>query len=365
MEAKRKKRTKSSSPIKIFIIVFILSLPFFWGINLLEKNLSDFFFWYKISQNPQIFTAQIALEEKLQEMKPIRNREIPDLEIEAKSTISVLVNGKDKEKVLFEKESNQKLPIASLTKLMTVWVVLEHYDLSKEITISKLAANQYGDIRKLEEGKTFPAEYFLYPLLMESSNGAAFALANDYEGMTERNFVELMNREAEKIGLNDTFFDNPTGLDPQESKTEMNYSTANDLVKFTKKLLEKPLISRAEQGERRNFVSSLWEILSLPRYSLYGPEVINTNRFLLKEDKSSSLAFTEVQALDGSTDWQDRTIGGKTGYTGEAGGCLLLVIKAPKAQGFLINIILGANGKENRFEEMKKLVDWLKIAYKW
>ncbi|PIV44907.1 MAG: hypothetical protein COS25_02720, partial [Candidatus Nealsonbacteria bacterium CG02_land_8_20_14_3_00_37_10] len=268
-----------------------------------------------------------------------------------KSTISVLVDGKDKEKVLFEKESNQKLPIASLTKLMTAWVVLEHYyDLSKEITISKLAANQYGDIRKLEEGKTFPAEYFLYPLLMESSNGAAFALANDYEGMTERDFVQLMSRETEKIGLNDTFFDNPTGLDPQESKTEMNYSTANDLVKFTKKLLEKPLI---------------WEILSLPRYSLYGPELINTNGFLFKEDKSSSLPFAAARVLDGSADWQDRIIGGKTGYTGEAGGCLLLVIKAPKAQGFLINIILGANGKENRFEEMKKLVDWLKVAYKW
>ena len=324
--------------IKIFLIALILSLPIFWGINILEKELRDFFYWREITENPQLLAAQanqLALEQKLRDLKPFRNRSVPDLEIEAKSTISVLVDGKDKEKVLFEKESNQKLPIASLTKLMTAWVVLEHYyDLSKEITISKLAANQYGDIRKLEEGKTFPAEYFLYPLLMESSNGAAFALANDYEGMTERDFVQLMSRETEKIGLNDTFFDNPTGLDPQESKTEMNYSTANDLVKFTKKLLEKPLI---------------WEILSLPRYSLYGPELINTNGFL----------------LDGSADWQDRIIGGKTGYTGEAGGCLLLVIKAPKAQGFLINIILGANGKENRFEEMKKLVDWLKVAYKW
>ena len=324
--------------IKIFLIALILSLPIFWGINILEKELRDFFYWREITENPQLLAAQanqLALEQKLRDLKPFRNRSVPDLEIEAKSTISVLVDGKDKEKVLFEKESNQKLPIASLTKLMTAWVVLEHYDdLSKEITISKLAANQYGNIGKLEEGKIFPAEYFLYPLLMESSNGAAFALANDYEGMTERDFVQLMNRETEKIGLNDTFFDNPTGLDPQESKTEMNYSTANDLVKFTKKLLEKPLI---------------WEILSLPRYSLYGPELINTNGFL----------------LDGSADWQDRIIGGKTGYTGEAGGCLLLVIKAPKAQGFLINIILGANGKENRFEEMKKLVDWLKVAYKW
>ena len=336
--------------IKIFLIALILSLPIFWGINILEKNLNDFFFWYKISQNPQIFTAQIALEEKFREMKLIRNKKIPDLEIEAKSVISVLIDNNGKEKALFEKEDNQKLPIASLTKLMTAWVVLEYYDLSKEITIAKLASNQYGDIRRLEEGRTFPVKYFLYPLLMESSNGATFALANDYQEMTERDFVELMNLEAKKIGLNDTFFDNPTGLDPEDSKTEMNYSTANDLAKFVKKLLAKPLI---------------WEILSIPRYSEYGPELINTNRFLIKEDESSSLPLAAARVLDDSADWQEKIIGGKTGYTDKAGGCLLLVIKAPRNQGFLINIILGANGKEDRFEEMGKLIDWLNQAYKW
>ena len=320
--------------IKIFIIAFILSLPFFWGINNLEKGLSDFLFWREISQNPQIFTAQIALEERLLEAKPIRNREIQDFETEAKSVISVFADNEGRERTLFEKESGKILPIASLTKLMTAWVVLEYYDLSKEITISKKAANQYGDIRGLEEGKTFPVEYFLYPLLIESSNGAAFALADDYEGMTERDFVELMNWEAQKIGLNDTFFDNPTGLDPEDSKTEMNYSTANDLVKLVKKILEEPLV---------------WEILSIPKYSEYGPELINTNRFL----------------VDDSTDWQGKIIGGKTGYTSKAGGCLLLVIKAPRSQGFLINIILGVNGKEDRFEEMKELIDWLNKAYKW
>ncbi len=320
---------------KILISALILIVLSLCGINAFGKNLSDFLFWYGVSRNPQMLSAELSLEEKLREVKPIRDRKIPDLETTAKSAISVLINDSGKERILFEKESEKILPIASLTKLMTAWVVLEHYDLSKGITISKLATNQYGDIGKLEEGKTFPAEYLLYPLLMESSNGAAFALAEDYdEGMTERNFVGLMNLEAKKMGLSNTFFDNPTGLDPEESKTEMNYSTANDLVIFTKKLLEKPLI---------------WEILSLPKYSSYGPELINTNKFL----------------LDGSTQWQDRIIGGKTGYTGEAGGCLLLVMKAQKAQGLLINVILGANGRENRFDEMRKLVEWLKSAYKW
>jgi len=328
-----------NSKIKIFLIVFALSLPIFWGINIFEENLKDFFYWREIAENPQFLAAQanqLILEQRLRDLEPFRNRNIPDLEIKAESAISVLTDGQGKEKVLFEKVGDQKLPVASLTKLMTAWVVLEYYDLSKEITVSEKAANQYGDVKRLEPGKTFTTEYFLYPLLMESSNGAAFALANDYEEMTEKQFVELMNREAKKMGLADTFFNNPSGLDPEDSKTEMNYSTASDLVKLTKKLLTKPLI---------------WEILSLARYSEYGPELINTNSFLFQEDKFSS--------------WQDRIIGGKTGYTDKAKGCLLLVIKAPKSQGFLINIILGADGKENRFEEMRKLVDWLKLGYHW
>ncbi len=314
---------------KILVSFFALSLLFFSGTNIFKKSLSA---------SPELLVAEIALEEKLQEflnLRPIKKNETADLKIISKSAISVLIDKENKDRTLFQKENEQKLPIASLAKLMTAWVVLEHYDLAEEITISKAAANQYGNIKKLEEGKTFSVEYLLYPLLMESSNAAAYALANDYQKETgEKEFAELMNQEAEKIGLNNTFFANPTGLDPEDSKTEINYSTANDLAKLAKKLLEKPLI---------------WEILSLPKYSLYGPELVNTNRFL----------------LDGSTGWQDKIIGGKTGYTDEAEGCLLLVLKAPKNQGYLINVILGADGKENRFEEMRKLVDWLKTAYIW
>ena len=320
-----------SKKTKIFLISLILSLPIFWGTNVLEKSLTDFFFWHQVSNNPKIFAAQIAFEERLMEMKPIRNKTIAIFETEAKSAISVLI---EKERVLFDKSPDEKLPIASLTKLMTTLVVLENYDLAKEITISKEAANQNGSIQKLQEGKTFPAEYLLYPLLMESSNIAAFALANDYDGITGKEFTELMNNKAKEIGMNDTFFDNPSGLDPEESSTEMNYSTTNDLVKLVKRLLEKPLV---------------WQILSTPRYSLYGPELINTNRFL----------------MDDSNIWQNRIIGGKTGYTEKAGGCLLMVMESPRGQGTLINIILGARGTEDRFGEMEKLVDWLNQAYKW
>lgn len=318
---------------KIFIITFTLSLLFFWGINLMEKSLSEFFFWHELSKHRHIFKAHVALSQKMNEMAPLKNRFAPELELEAKSAISVLI-ADDKERILFEKDIDEKLAMASLTKLMTAIITLEHYDLSKEIIISEESVNQHGSINKLEQGKSFTAKYLLYPLLIESSNNAAFALANDYPEMNEKLFVELMNQKAKELEMKNTFFINSSGLDPEDFNGKTNYSTVDDLTKLTKELLENPII---------------WEILSLPRYSEYGPELINTNRFL----------------IDNETDWQKRIVGGKTGYTRQAGGCLLLVVEMPRNQGFLVSIILGANGRDVRFYEMKKLVDWLKIAYQW
>ncbi len=293
--------------------------------------MENFFYWRELSQNAQIFTAQIRLEEKLNELKPIRHRNVKDLELKATSVISVFLDNKGKEKILFEKESDKILPIASLTKLMTANVVLENYDLSKEIKISEKAVEQPEDLGKLVAERIFPVEYLLYPLLMESSNDAAFSLANDYDGMTIEKFVALMNSTAQKLNLNDTFFVNSSGLDPEENKpkTKINYSTTSDLAKLTKELLKKPLI---------------WEILSTPKYDSYGPKLVNTNELL-----------GEIPGI----------VGGKTGYTYAAGGCIILVTIAPKDSGYLVNVILGADGQNGRFGEMEKLVNWVNIAYKW
>jgi len=324
-----------SRNFKFFLIVLILSLPFWWGVNVLGERLENFFYWRGIIENSQILAAQLnqkILEAKLESLKPIRNQQVEDLEVKASSAISVLFEPQEnKEKILFEKEINKKLPIASLTKLMTALVVLDNYDFSKEIKISEKAVEQPEDLGKLVAKRTFPVEYLLYPLLMESSNDAAFSLANDYDGMTIEKFVVLMNSTAQKLNLNDTFFVNPSGLDPEENSPEakINYSTASDLVKLTKELLKKPLI---------------WEILSTSKYDSYGPELVNTNELL-----------GEIPGI----------VGGKTGYTYMARGCIVLVTIAPKDTGFLVNVILGADGQNGRFGEMEKLVNWVNIAYKW
>ena len=134
-----------------------------------------------------------------------------------------------------------------------------------------------------------------------------------------------MNLTAEALGLQKTHFINVTGLDPEDS-AEINYSSARDLTLLAQELLESSLIR---------------QILSTHKINLYGPELINTNEFLGR--------------ISG-------VIGGKTGFTDNALGCFLLILKAPQDNGYLINVVLGA---DDRFVEMEKLINWLNEAYKW
>ena len=314
--------------LKFFFIALILSLPFWWALNIFQPYLENFFYRQELAHNPRILTAQanqLAFEESVKNLRPFRYGKAEELTLTAKGAISLLINDDGQEKTLFEKNIAQSLPIASLTKLMTAYVILKEYDLTKEIKISKEAVNQEESLGKLRVGDILLVEQLLYPLLMESSNDAAFALVNDYDGMTQEIFVELMNLETKSLGLVNTHFINVTGLDNDNLK-ETNYSSAYDLTILAKELLKSPLV---------------WQILTTPKINLYGQELVNTNKFLGK---------------------MNGVIGGKTGYTEKALGCFLLVIEAPQNNGYLINVILGAG---DRFAEIEKLIGWVNQSYQW
>ncbi|MEA3344567.1 MAG: serine hydrolase [Patescibacteria group bacterium] len=312
---------------KILLISFLISLPFWFGVNVFAKNLDNFLFLQQIAKNPEILSANIGqqvLNEKVNLLKINRlQNELRDLEISASAGISVFVNPAkefNQKNIIFAKNINEELPIASITKLMTALVVLENYDLSKEIKVSQQAVNQPEGFGKLQITQSFTVKQMLYPLLIESSNDAAFSLANDYKGMTEKEFVHLMNFKAQEIGLKNTHFINPTGLDVID---KFNYSSAKDLVTLTAYLLrEYPIV---------------WEILGLKEFELrsldntYVCQLSNTNKLLGK--------------IPGM-------IGGKTGKTRLAGECLVLVLKTSE-YNYLINVILGST---DRFEEMTRLI---------
>jgi D-alanyl-D-alanine carboxypeptidase (penicillin-binding protein 5/6) len=289
-------------------ILFGGFLTFF--INFSQVKLEDF------------FVAQIT--KPLEEIKfvKIERQKKPPPEIEAKAAVSLRLNStkKIKERVWYSKNENEILPIASLTKLMTALIVIENpenYPLEKEIKISKEAALQedvpeYGNL-KVGERKTI--KELLNLMLFFSSNDAAYALS---EQIRIENFVRKMNEKAKEIGLENTHFSNPTGLDPEnlkwslENKDYFNYSSAKDLIILSKYILEKyPLIF--EFSNQKN----------------------------------------KIQLLE-----NQHLIGMKTGYTDEAGGCMFLIFSEEDGDYFL-NVILGTKSKEERFFQMQKLIDWI------
>jgi D-alanyl-D-alanine carboxypeptidase len=243
-----------------------------------------------------------------------QNLEIKPPEINAESAISVKTDFSGEQKTIFEKNADTKLPIASLTKLMTAIVSLENYDLLKKITVSKKADLQDPMLIDLKQGDIFLTIDFLHIMLVESSNKAAYALA---EQMGEKNFIALMNQKALEIGLKNTFFEDATGL------SEKNISTAKDLAKLAEYIIKNyPEI--AEITRTKSF--------DLPNLG----KIENTNDLL-----------AEIPNI----------VGGKTGFTRMAKGCMLLIMDDLSGDEYFIHIILGA---DDRFLEAKKLIDFTK-----
>jgi len=321
-------KNKKNKGLGLFLIAFFISSFFSVAINGFGKNVEDYFFFREIARNPNLFRAQVNFEipkkeevEKEVEVEP----EKKSLEISAKSAISVLYNFDSKEKkIIFEKERNLVLPIASLTKLMVADIALENYDLNQIIKISNEVVSQKEDTGSLRVGEELSVENLLYIMLIESSNDAAYALT---ELITPKDFVDLMNLEAKYIGMTNTHFEDPMGI------SEKNQSNTEDLVILIEHLLKEPLV---------------WDILRKPEFELklsdgvFHHKLINTNEIL--REWGSNLEI----------------VGGKTGYTLKANGCFVLVLKVVD-NGYLINIILGS---DDRFGEMKQLVDWLTINNK-
>jgi D-alanyl-D-alanine carboxypeptidase (penicillin-binding protein 5/6) len=295
--------------VKFFIGIFLGGLLTYF-VNFSQIKLENF------------LTAQITKPLEEINFVKIERPKKPPLELDVKAALSIRLNSqkKIKERVLFSKNENEILPIASLTKLMTALVVIENqenYPLKEKIKISREAAFQenvpeYGNL-KVGEKKTI--EELLNLMLLFSSNDAAYALA---EQIGIENFVNKMNEKVKEIGLENTHFSNPTGLDPEnlkwnlENKDYFNYSTAKDLVLLGKYILENyPLIF--EFSNQKN----------------------------------------KIQLLE-----NQHLIGMKTGYTDEAGGCIFLIFSNDNGDYFL-SVILGAKSKEERFLQMQKLIDWI------
>lgn len=140
--------------------------------------------------------------------------------------------------VIVAHRSRRRLPIASATKLMTAWVTLKEAPLDKVVRAQPYKAEYGESLMGLRRGQRVSIRDLLYGLIMRSGNDAAHTLAIDVAGSVPR-FVALMNRYAAALGLSDTHFSNPVGLDQKG-----NYSTASDLATLTRRLLAVPAFAR-------------------------------------------------------------------------------------------------------------------------
>lgn len=267
---------------------------------------------------------------------PIRKLEIPDFQPTASSALAWDLK---EDFYFFTKETNTARPIASLTKLVSAAIVLDYAQPQESVVVSLEAIKKDGNSGNLQEGEILTAKDLLAAALLESSNDAAYALA-EYVGVKlstnpesnttpVRAFTRVMNQKFNDLGLVHTNFTDPAGLEDTYS-----FSTAEDLSKFIKYLRTNP-----------NY-SLIWDLLKLKNY-----HAESQNRVAVHDFKSNN-PFLEKYA---------NIIGGKTGYTAKALGNMLLVVTGPNNTE-IIYLVLGTDDREG---EMRKLVEWVVRAWEW
>lgn len=223
-------------------------------------------------------------------------------------------------KVLYSKNIHQKLPIASLAKVMTAVVALEYRNLDEKLLVSSRAAGMEPDEMILLPGEKLTLKDLLYGIFLISANDAAEVLAETTTGDREQ-FIKLMNKKAQDLGMKDNLFVNPTGLDEDSGNS---YSTVFDMAVLTRYAIRKyPVLVEISQTEH-----------------IYLP---------ITKDHQDYDMYSGINLLT----TYPGVVGFKTGYTPEAG--LTLITLARKNGHEVLGVLLGS---ENRREEAKELLDY-------
>lgn len=226
-------------------------------------------------------------------------------------------------RILYEKDGNKKLPMASTTKIMTCIIVLENSKGNEVVTVSSNAAKQPDVQLNANTGDQYYVKDLLYALMLESYNDVAVALAEHVGGSVE-GFAALMNEKARQLGCKQTSFVTPNGLDASE-----HYTTAQDLCKIAAYAIQN---------------SSFLEITNTMNYSF---KELTTNKTFQVNNKDRFLSLYQG------------AFGVKTGFTGNAGYCF--VGAANRDDTILISAVLGSGwppNKNYKWSDTTSLMDY-------
>ena len=281
-----------------------------------------------------IMCAFIGIGKNLPKQEPIELETVSDSPEEDQQKVPFEVAAKgavlieaDTGEVLFQQDCHEELPLASVTKVMTMLLVMEAVDegkitLEDEVTISERAASMGGSQMYMEFGETHTVEELMRGVAMASANDGCVALA-EYVAGSEEIFVERMNEKAKELGMRDSHFCNTNGLPVAD-----HYSSAYDIALMSKELY---------QYEETHEWFTTWQ--SSITVGLPGKEkefgLTNTNKLI-----------KQYQGCNGI----------KTGFTTDAGYCLSA--SATREDTHLIAVALGCETSQIRNTEVSKLLDY-------
>ncbi len=231
-------------------------------------------------------------------------------------------------KVLFEQNKDRRWPPASVTKVMTMLLIMEAIDSeragwSDPIRTSAVAAGMGGSQVYLKEGEEFPLSEMFKAIAVVSANDASTAVAEHLYG-SDRDFIEAMNERAKKLGLKNTHFANETGLPNPD-----HYSSAYDLAAISRELLKYPEVLK---------YTSIWV------------DTFRNGEFQLRNTNELIRVYRGADGI-------------KTGHTEEAKFCLSATAK--KGNFRLLSVILGAASDAKRVAETRRLLDYGYRNYQW
>lgn len=260
-----------------------------------------------------------ALPEKVHATAPVPKLNFPTIDSSTppqSSAQAIYIFEPSTGTVLYAKNPDKALPMASTTKIMTALVALDIYPPDEILTVHT-ADDAVGHTMKLLPQDRLTVTDLLYGLLVNSGNDAALALAENYPGGDYRDFIALMNQKASALGLTNTRFSNASGLDDPS-----HYTSVRDLSLLAKKLLENDLLR----------------------------QIVATKEITVTSATNHSYLLTSTNQLLGTV---PGVLGLKTGWTPVAGECLVTFSNRDGHQ--LITAILGS---QNRFSDSENLINW-------
>ena len=270
---------------------------------------------------------------------PTRKKESVDLKLWSGASVAI---DADSGTILHYENGRKRTQIASLTKMMTAVLVVEKVkNLNEEVVITREALNVPGTVvgcptsvfcnaNRMYVGEKLTVLDLLKAMLLNSANDAATALAIHVSGSMEK-FAEEMNARAREIGLIDTSFCTPSGLEIDD-KPDDCYSSAYDIARIGAFSLRYDLI---------------WEIMQLKETQIY-----STDGRYMHQLKNTDLLLGDIP----------NCLGGKTGFTPLAGKSLLMGSTDATGKHKIISVLLN---DENRWEDMRVLVNWITNNYEW